>query len=131
MEDTLSYMLSLLRLRRTVLVVALAIGVLSMHGLSTADGGSAHAPMAVVIDGLAGESHHESETDHAPLHAIGELCLWLIVGGAIVAVGARSLRLLHRRALLEYSHPVDWRATPPRPAGRSPDAQLIGVALRC
>jgi hypothetical protein len=123
-------MLSSIRVRRALLIVVLAIGVLSMHGLATADSTGPHAPLTAMVDGLAGESHHGGHTDHDSMHAIGELCLWLIVAGIVFAAGTCPLRRL-RCTRLESRLPVDRRATPASPAGRSPDAHLIGVGLRC
>lgn len=123
-------MLSSLRIRRALLIVVLAVGVLSMHGLATADSADSPATLTALVDGLAGESHHGGDTDHDTMHAIGELCLWLIVAGIVITAGAPALRLL-RCSRLGSARPVDRCASPPTPAGRSPDAHLLGVALRC
>lgn len=131
-RDTISYMSSSTRLRRAVLVVILAIGVLSMHGLATTyrEHGREHSSVSEALDGVALGTQQARATDHGLMHTVGELCLWLIVAGIVVTVGARRVRLIGRRHTSSY-RPLDRRATPPQPAGRSPDASLSGVALRC
>jgi hypothetical protein len=120
------------RLRRAVLVVVLAISVLSMHGLATTYGehGREHSSASEALDGVALGTQQGRDIDHGLMHTVGELCLWLIVAGIVVTVGARRACLMGRRHTASY-HPRDRRATPPQAAGRSPDSSLTGIALRC
>ncbi len=123
-------MLSSIRLRRAFLIVVLAAGVLSMHGLSTATASGMHDSVATTVDALGADSHDSGGHEPNAMHTVGELCLWIIAAGIVVAACKRLfLRLRQPRAVWRGS--IGPRATRPTPVGRSPDATLLGVAMRC
>jgi len=132
------------RLRRGAIVIVVAFGLLSMHGLTTGSTGTAshhgidtamlvhtatladHAEDTVSSDG---DSVRSTQRGHNDMHAIGEACLWLIVGGALLFF----LRRVATR-LVEFTHRHDQqRLEPPRWATlpRPPDPHVATVALRC
>jgi hypothetical protein len=133
-------MSSSMRLRRAGLVTVLTLGVLSMHGLGT--GVTDHrvdSTATTAVDAMLGMDPHTGGGDHGaeghqdrghgPMHAIGQVCLWLIAGGALFVV-TRALARPRGTSAQAAGHP-DRAATPPAPVGRSPNPPLAMVPLRC
>lgn len=125
-------------LRRGV-VVLLALGLLTMHGLtsSPASTSAAHHGHDAVVSMDAGQGtstgagHATSSTDggHGALHAVGQACLWLIMGGALLFFLRRALTLL-----VQITRRDDGGRLEPSPGSllrRPPDPRLATVALRC
>lgn len=131
------------------LVVLVAFGLLGMHGLTSA--GSSHESVGHAPDAVAPAAGHATHAapghttggaipgalDHAmgggahnPLHAIGQACLWLLAGGALL-VFARQLG----RVATERLADIRPRRSRARPAWTSlhhpPDPRLATVTLRC
>jgi hypothetical protein len=78
-------------------VIAIAVGVLLMHGLALEASGGEHS------DGHAGSS----EGDGA--HPLGGCCLWVI--GAVVGAGVvLALGVMRRRAAWSRGRPASFRA---------------------
>lgn len=128
-------MSSSIRLRRAGLVVLIAIGALSMHGLATASASEPTGEAPTVAAGTAlthTNSGHDTEGEgsHGTMHAIGQLCLWLVAGGATLIAG-RTMRRIVVAFLRDTLHNATRPPAPPVPAGRSPDPALAMVALRC
>lgn len=125
-------------LRRGV-VVLLALGLLTMHGLASSpeSGSATHHGHDAVVSMAAGEGtstgagHATSSTDggHGALHAVGQACLWLIMGGALLFFLRRALTLL-----VQITRRDDGGRLEPSPRSllrRPPDPRLATVALRC
>jgi hypothetical protein len=118
------------RLQRAALVVMVTVGVLSMHGLASAPASHDNAP-AIPTELTSGTQHHPStDQEHSPLHAVGELCLWLIVGGAL-ALGAIAFTRTSIARRADVGPTTSRPSTRPAPLGRSPDPTLATTVVRC
>ena len=127
------------RFRRGAVVVLVAFGLLSMHGLTAGAASSEaehHGRNTAMISDAAmvtpGDGTHAmggADGGHDALHAIGQACLWLIVGGVLLF----SLRhFAIRLAAVERWDDAD-RLEPPRwsTLHHPPDPRFATVALRC
>jgi uncharacterized protein YjeT (DUF2065 family) len=119
-------------LRQAGLAALLIIGVLSMHGLATTPDQhdsepATAAPLATPVDTVNPE---QSGDNHGALHAIGQLCLWLVVSGLLVTVGSSVARRLATSALIGR-RASPHVATAPEPATRSPDGPATNGVLAC
>jgi hypothetical protein len=114
------------------LVAVLALGVLSMHGLSsTADpagpGSTTYADSALVAQHEVGDH----DPGHGALGHLGAICLWLVIGG-VVAFAATEIG----RRLVRVVGPPDGTGSASRPTarhaehGRAPPLSALGL-LRC
>lgn len=121
-------------------VALIALGLLSMHGLAAADapvesvGHGTHGPAAVATDfpmhGDLGQATESTGGDHDPLHALGQTCLWLMAGGALLFL-ARSFPQPRMARLPDSSRNRGPIRTPWSTLDRPPDPRLATVALRC
>jgi hypothetical protein len=113
---------------RLALIAVVAIGVLSMHGLATAELESSAAPppgVAALHSGATPDGHGGS---HGDLGHIGIVCTWLLVttGAAIAARGvAREWRI---RRPTTTSALASAAATLRSPSARSPDPPVTAIA---
>lgn len=132
------------RLRRGAVVIMVAFGLLSMHGLTGGSTGAAphHGLDAAMVVHTTTASDHADDmvaSEHRGVrsadggnnasHAIGEACLWLIVGGALLFF----LRRVGTRVVQLTRGDDEDRLEPPRWSvlRRPPDLHLATVALRC
>jgi hypothetical protein len=109
----------------------LALGVLSMHGLSSTVGGAGtdsidHAD-AVLVDDHEARDH---DSGHGALGHLGAICLWLVIG--VVALAAAQIG---RRLCWVHGPPrgggASSRPTPRHTEhGRAPPLSALGL-LRC
>ena len=107
---------------RMMIIAALALGVLEMHGLSAVGAAadpqhrSARFDTAAFVAVDAGHVPHDAGA-HAIAH-LSEGCIWLLVAGLSAAGLALAMRTgIAHRALLAPPMP---HAPPHFPAGRSP-----------
>jgi hypothetical protein len=118
---------------RPLLMVAVFLGVLTMHGLASADapipGHDAMLPGVAAVDREADQHPGESHDDQ--IGHLGALCLWLVVTGVLALHAVRALERTRRR-------PTRWASTygteaTERPMRRSRSPGLLpGVdLLRC
>lgn len=107
------------------------IGVLAMHGLTTAAHqreAAAHASAASLLTDPTGS--HDGE-GHRDLAHLGATCIWLLVTSGVALACLRSVRQgrAPRGSTAETS--TSPAATAPSPAERSHDPPNALVPLRC
>lgn len=121
----------------------LAIGLLSMHGLAVASAtssagtgvtpgheGVAAVPIAMATGRAADHTMNDTGGGHDPMHAIGQACLWLLVGSALLLFAHRFGRSLTAR-LADVRHGRRLERIPWSTFHHPPDPRLATVALRC
>lgn len=120
------------------MVALLAIGLLTMHGLTSASSkveheGHAGAVQVVVAElGVHGSPDHTTGDGggHDPLHDIGDACLWLLVGSALFfALRRFGSGAIRRGASTPKPCPFSWVSR--SPLHHPPDSALATVVLRC
>ena len=128
------------RLLHSGLAVVLALGLLSMHGLAAASttgaGNGGGHELATAMPGelaTAGAVGHEMDGTIGgldPLHAIGQACLWMLVGGALLFLGRRFARSLTTRRI-DGPHARRLERTLWSTFHHPPEPRLATVTLRC
>jgi hypothetical protein len=118
---------------RLLLVVAVILGVLTMHGLASAGapvpGHDATPPGVAAVDREA--DHHPDESHDGQLGHLGALCLWLVVTGILALRAARVPERTRRRSTRSASAFEADATERPMRRSRSPGL-LPGVdLLRC
>lgn len=114
-------------LGRVLLVAALIISVLAMHGLSTPVPTSHHDGGDLGVTAITGEAGSH-DTGHDALAHVGAICLWLITAGAAFVAALRFLN--GRRLQAPLTVVSSGRVAPGRARrGRPPDRPTAGTLL--
>ncbi len=132
-----------MRLRRGGIVVIIALGLVSMHGLAAASpvavranarahGHDASAAVAGHPAATTDAAHTSSTTgdEHDPLHALGQSCIWLLAGGALLFTRRRLAQGLTAH-LAAISQGLRLRRPSWATFDHPPDRRLATVIQRC
>jgi len=123
------------RFRHGWVALFLTVGLLAMHGLTSAGPAGEHSGPAIETTAASSSEVHRSMDHsmghgrHHPFHDIGEACLWLLAGGALLVVARHIRRAGTHFAEIASRDPI---ARPPlSPQHHPPDPRLATIALRC
>ncbi len=111
-----------------VLIGVLAIGVLAMHGLTSAE---VPALSGTVVHADEAHSTGDHTDGHNGLGHVGAICLWLAIGGAaLLAAFELGRRWTRQRRTERTSTPYELVTGERSSLGRAPPPLLAGQ-LRC